>query len=66
MAKKEYNINEDHKLIKQQIKEWELKTDKIIIQLLHQRAEPLVDKEILKECGDILEGMTNEMMSINM
>lgn len=66
MPKKEYNLKEDHIVIKKQIKEWEHTIDKVIIQLLHQRHENEIDRDVLKECGDILEEMTHAMCVINM
>lgn len=60
MPKKEYSIEDDHKAIKKQIKEWESRLDKIIIHLL------LDHKKATMECVDQLRDVSNEMMSINM
>lgn len=53
---KDYDLKTDHTEIKKQIKEWEQRLDKIII-------EQLTDPSTMR---DELENMSHEMMAINM
>lgn len=59
-----YDLKEDHALLKQHIKKWELELDGIIAKYSEankgNQFEPLVN-----QISDELEGISQEMMSIN-
>lgn len=59
---KKYNLKQDHKAIKKQIKGWELELNHLIHILLVN--EPITAEQ-QAFISHRLENMTNEMMSIN-
>lgn len=57
---KKYNLAEDHREIKKQIKEWELELDSIVDKLLSMEVS-----NALVTYTNTLEDISNEMMAIN-
>lgn len=60
---KEYNLEKDHEAIKKQIKGWENQLDKVVGWILDAR--DMDDTLDTQEIADLLENMSQEMMSIN-
>ena len=64
MSRNEYDLEKDHEAIKKQIKKWELEIDALVARYRKanqgNQFEPLVI-----QIGNELEGITEEMMSIN-
>jgi hypothetical protein len=68
MSKKEYDVFEDIKGIKKQIKGWEHDTDKLINELwkAREKLKEDQDRDSIHECIEGLEALSHDMMSINM
>jgi len=59
-----YNLKADHEALKKHIKEWELEIDAIVEK--YRKANKGNDYEhLVNKIGEELEGITEEMMSIN-
>ena len=71
MAKK-YSLKQDHKSIKEQIKEWEILTDFAINCLSELSPDTVIGKNgtdesiTVKDIVEDLENMSHEMCSINL
>lgn len=61
--KQEYNLKTDHKNIKKQIKEWETEIDICIVAL--EKVATETEIEDIKKVLDTLEGLSDEMMAVN-
>lgn len=62
-----YSLKQDHANIKKQIKGWERSIDKVMLQLeLLDLSPDKRPKDVISSVVAVLDGISNDMMAINM